>query len=91
MINTRSFVISISLALFLILWGYAQDLSSYRSFRLGMNLAEVAEQANLQVSDGNEELPVLSYMQKELAERFEILFTGCESVQFHMSPIFKRT
>jgi len=51
MIRTRSFVISISLAMFLIPLGYARDLSSYRDFHLGMNLAAVAEQANLQVSE----------------------------------------
>jgi hypothetical protein len=51
MIHTRSFAISIFLAMLLIPLVYAQDLSSYRDFRLGMNLAAVAEQANLQVSD----------------------------------------
>jgi len=51
MINTRTFAISISLALFLIPLGHAQDLSSYRDYRLGMNLAAVAERAKLQVSE----------------------------------------
>ena len=51
MTNTRSFAISISLALFLIPWGYAQDLSSYRSFHLGMNLAAIAKQADIDVSE----------------------------------------
>jgi hypothetical protein len=50
MINTRSFAISISLALFLISWGYAQDLSSYRTYRLGMNLAAVAKQADMEIT-----------------------------------------
>jgi hypothetical protein len=51
MINTRNFAISISLALFLIPWGYAQDLSGYRNYHLGMNLAEVAEQAGIRASE----------------------------------------
>jgi hypothetical protein len=51
MIHIRSYAISISLAMFLIPLGYAQDLSSYRDYRLSMNLAAVAERANLQVSD----------------------------------------
>jgi hypothetical protein len=51
MIHARSFAISISLAMLLIPLGYAQDLSRYRDFHLGMNLAAVAEQANLQVSE----------------------------------------
>jgi hypothetical protein len=51
MTNTRSFAISISLALFLIPWGYAQDLSSYRGFHLGMNLAAIAKQADIDVSE----------------------------------------
>jgi hypothetical protein len=51
MINTRNFAISISLALFLIPLGYAQDLSSYRTYHLGMNLAAVAKQADKEVSE----------------------------------------
>jgi hypothetical protein len=51
MINTRSFAISISLALFLVPWGYAQDLSGYRSFNLGMNLAVVAKQVDMAQSE----------------------------------------
>jgi hypothetical protein len=51
MINTRNCGITILLALFLIPLGYAQDLSSYRDYHLGMNLAAVAERAKLQVSD----------------------------------------
>jgi hypothetical protein len=51
MTNTRNFAISISLALFLIPWGYAQDLSGYRSFHLGMNVAVVAKQAKIMPSE----------------------------------------
>jgi hypothetical protein len=51
MINTRTFAISVSLALFLIPWGCAQDLSSYRNFHLGMNLAAVAKQADIMPSE----------------------------------------
>jgi hypothetical protein len=51
MIHIRNFAISISLTLFLISWGYAQDLSGYRSFHLGMNLAAVAKQANIKASE----------------------------------------
>jgi hypothetical protein len=51
MINTRSFAISISLAMFMIPLGYAQDLSIYRDIHLGMNLAAVAEQADIKASE----------------------------------------
>lgn len=51
MIYIRGFALSIFLAMFLVPFGYAQDLSSYRDYRLNMNLAEVAEHANMQVSD----------------------------------------
>jgi hypothetical protein len=51
MTNTRSFAISISLALFLIPWGCAQDLSGYRSFHLGMNLDAAAGQADIKASE----------------------------------------
>jgi hypothetical protein len=47
MIITRSFVISIFLAALSMPLLYAQDLSSYRGFRLGMNLPEVAKQADV--------------------------------------------
>ena len=50
MINTRSFAISIFVIVFLIPLVYAQDLSSYRNFHLGMNLAAVAERADLRAS-----------------------------------------
>ena len=51
MINIRSFAISIFLAMLFIPLVDAQDLSSYRNFHLGMNLAAVAKQANLEVSE----------------------------------------
>ena len=51
MINTRSFAISIFVIVFLIPLAYAQDLSSYRNYHLEMNLAAVAEQADMQVSE----------------------------------------
>jgi len=51
MIHTRSFAVTISLAMFLIPLAYARDLSSYRGFHLGMDLAAVAEQAKMQVSE----------------------------------------
>jgi hypothetical protein len=51
MINTRGFAISIFVIMFLIPLVYAQDLSSYRDYNLGMNLAEVAEQADMKVSE----------------------------------------
>jgi hypothetical protein len=51
MIHIRSYAISIFWAMLLIPLGYAQDLSSYRDYHLSMNLAAVAEHANLQVSD----------------------------------------
>jgi hypothetical protein len=50
MINIRSFLISISLTMFLVPLGFAEDLSSYRSFHLGMDLAAVAKQAGINVS-----------------------------------------
>ena len=51
MINTRSFAISIFAIVFLIPLAYAQDLSSYRNYHLEMNLAAVAEQADIKVSE----------------------------------------
>jgi len=51
MINTRSFVISISLAVLAIPLIYAQDLSSYRGFQLGVNLLAVAKQADVKPSE----------------------------------------
>jgi len=51
MINTRSFAISIFVVVFLVPLVYAQDLSSYRNFHFGMNLAAVAERADLEASD----------------------------------------
>lgn len=51
MINTRSYVISISLAVLSMPLIYAQDLSSYRGFKLGMNLAAAAKQADVKPSE----------------------------------------
>jgi hypothetical protein len=51
MTTTRSFVISIFLAALSILPIYAQDLSSYRGFRLGMNLPAAAKQAGVKPSE----------------------------------------
>ena len=51
MINTRSFAISIFVIVFLIPLVCAQDLSSYRNFHLGMNLAAVAERADIKASE----------------------------------------
>ena len=51
MIITRSCVISIALAALSMPLLYAQDLSSYRGFRLGMNLSEVAKQADVKPSE----------------------------------------
>ena len=51
MIAVRGSVISIFLAMFLIPSGHAQDFSNYRDFRLGMSLAAVARQSNMQVSE----------------------------------------
>ena len=51
MIITRSLVISIVLAALSMPLIYAQDLSSYRGFRLGMNLLAVAKQADVKPSE----------------------------------------
>jgi hypothetical protein len=51
MINTRSLVISISLAALFMPLIHAQDLSSYRGFQLGMNLLEVAKKADVKPSE----------------------------------------
>jgi hypothetical protein len=51
MVGTRGFAISIFGIMFLIPSVFAQDLSSYRDYYLGMNLAAVAEQADMKVSD----------------------------------------
>jgi len=48
---TRSFVISILLAALSMPLMYAQDLSSYRGFRLGMNLPAIAKQAGVKPSE----------------------------------------
>ena len=48
---TRSFVISMFLAALTMPLMYAQDLSSYRGFRLGMNLPAVAKQAGVKPSE----------------------------------------
>jgi hypothetical protein len=48
---TRSFVISILLAALSTPLMYAQDLSSYRGFRLGMNLSAIAKQAGVKPSE----------------------------------------
>jgi hypothetical protein len=47
MINTRSLVIFISLAVLSMPLIYAQDFSSYRGFQLGMNLTALAQQVNM--------------------------------------------
>ena len=51
MINTRGFVISISLAVLSMPLIHAQDLSNYRGFQLGMNLLAVAKQADVKSSE----------------------------------------
>jgi len=51
MIITRSFFISIVLAALSMPLVYAQDLSSYRGFRLGMSLPAVAKQADVKPSE----------------------------------------
>ncbi len=51
MINTRSLVICISLAVLTMPLIYAQDLSSYRGFQLGMNLTALAKQVNVKPSE----------------------------------------
>jgi hypothetical protein len=48
---TRSFAISIFVIMFLIPLVYAQNLSGYRNYHLGMNLAAVAEQADMKGSE----------------------------------------
>jgi len=51
MINTRSFVISIILAMLSMPLIHAQDLSSYRGFQLGMSLPAAAKQAEINPSE----------------------------------------
>jgi hypothetical protein len=51
MMSTRSSVISISLAALFMPLIYAQDLSSYRGFQLGMNLAAAAKLADMKISE----------------------------------------
>jgi hypothetical protein len=51
MISTRSLVISISLAVLSMPLIYAQDLSKYREFQLGMNLLAAAKQADMKPSE----------------------------------------
>lgn len=47
----RSFAVSIIAATLLVPFVYGQDLSNYRNYNLGMNLAQVAEQADMKVSE----------------------------------------
>ena len=47
----RGFAISIFVIVFMIPLVYAQDLSSYRNYNLGMSLSAVAEQADMKVSE----------------------------------------
>lgn len=49
--HIRSFAISIFLAIFLVPFGNAQDLSGYRDYSFSMSLGAVAEHANLLASD----------------------------------------
>jgi hypothetical protein len=51
MINTRSFVIFIILAMLSTPLIHAQDLSSYRGFQLGMSLSAAAKQAEINPSE----------------------------------------
>ena len=51
MINTRSFAILVFVIVFLIPLAYAQDLSNYRNYHLGMNLVAVAERADIKASE----------------------------------------
>ncbi len=51
MISARSLVISISLAVLSMPLIYAEDLSKYREFQLGMNLLAVAKQADVKPSE----------------------------------------
>jgi hypothetical protein len=51
MINIRNFVISISLAALSMPLIYAQDLSNYRGFHLGMKLSAAAKLADVKVSE----------------------------------------
>ena len=51
MINTRNFVISISLAMLSVPLIHAQDLSTYRGFHLEMNLQAAAKQADMKPSE----------------------------------------
>jgi hypothetical protein len=51
MINTRSFVIPIILAMLSTPLIHAQDLSSYRGFQFGMGLAAAAKQAEINPSE----------------------------------------
>jgi hypothetical protein len=51
MITIRSFLVSIFLPVFLVSLGYADDLSSYRTFHLGMDLPAVARQTGIDLSE----------------------------------------
>jgi hypothetical protein len=53
MASARSLVISVFLAVLSMPLSYAQDLSKYREFQLGMNLPAVAKQADMKPSDAN--------------------------------------
>ncbi len=54
MFSTRSLMIAVSLAALSLPLIYAQDLSKYREFQLGMDLSAVAKQAGMKPSDARE-------------------------------------
>lgn len=49
--HTRSFIISMALAMSLFSLGYTQEFSRYRDFQLGMSLAAAAKQSEVPVSE----------------------------------------
>jgi hypothetical protein len=51
MFSTRSMAGPVLWSLLLASWTYAQDLSSYREFRFGMNLSSITEQTGMRPSD----------------------------------------
>ncbi len=92
MIGIRRLVVAISLAVLSMPLMYAQDLSNYRGFQLGMNLPAVAKQVGVKPSEakvirrsfrnwdgGRRALPT-PLLKRTRSERSDLVFTTANSI-----------
>ncbi len=82
MINARGFLISIILTVLATPLIYAQDLSSYRGFQLGMNLLAVAKQANVKPSEAK-----VIYQRPAVIQELEWLPQGSYGAPVQGDPV----